>query len=297
MLISRTYSYAAPGTTRTCAGFSLIELMVGLVVAMLVTIAASAVYVTTARGARDAVNATKLNHELRAALDVMVGDIRRAGYCEFVVNTTTGSYVCGCDAKDEAMSGNCGKPGYPFNVFNQAVNATASGVLASNLTNLVITTTPQSCILYAYDATHLSTTSVRASNDSHDYFGFRLNTNSGAIESKGNDGTLYDNSSCSNGDWESLTDPNLVTITKLKFTTSGSKCLNATSKTEAAVTATNAIGRPCVETALTASTGNTMLEIRQVNIAIAGRLAGDATVTASVSQSVKLPTNRIFTQQ
>jgi len=61
-------------------GVSLIELMVGLVVSLLIIAAAAATYLTTARSGRDAINSAKLNVELRSAMDLMVDEIRRAGY-------------------------------------------------------------------------------------------------------------------------------------------------------------------------------------------------------------------------
>lgn len=61
-------------------GVSLIELLVGLVVSLLIIAAAAATYLTTARTGRDAINSARLNVELRSAMDIMVEEIRRAGY-------------------------------------------------------------------------------------------------------------------------------------------------------------------------------------------------------------------------
>lgn len=60
-------------------GFSLVELMVGLVVGLLIVAAAGSSYITNARTGRDAINSAKLNIELRGAMDVMSDEIRRAG--------------------------------------------------------------------------------------------------------------------------------------------------------------------------------------------------------------------------
>ena len=61
-------------------GVSLVELMVGIVVSLLIIAAAGATYLTTARTGRDAINSARLNVELRSAMDLMVEEIRRAGY-------------------------------------------------------------------------------------------------------------------------------------------------------------------------------------------------------------------------
>lgn len=62
------------------AGLSLVELMVGLTVGLLVILAALALYASVAAGARDTLGSARLTSELRAAMDVMTADIRRAGF-------------------------------------------------------------------------------------------------------------------------------------------------------------------------------------------------------------------------
>lgn len=61
-------------------GVSLVELMVGIVVSLLIVAAAAATYLTTARTGRDAIGSARLNVEMRSAMDLMVEEIRRAGY-------------------------------------------------------------------------------------------------------------------------------------------------------------------------------------------------------------------------
>jgi hypothetical protein len=59
---------------------TLISLMVGLVVGLLVLSATLQAYMLISEGARDTLRQARLDQELRAALDVMRIDIRRAGY-------------------------------------------------------------------------------------------------------------------------------------------------------------------------------------------------------------------------
>lgn len=61
-------------------GVSLIELMVGLTVGLIIIAAAGTMYVTNVRTGRDTLAAIKLNTEIRTAMDVMVDEIRRAGF-------------------------------------------------------------------------------------------------------------------------------------------------------------------------------------------------------------------------
>ncbi len=65
---------------RGSAGFSLVELMVGIAVGLVVLVGLSSVYVNSVRGGRTTTAANQLNQEMRALMDIMVNDLRRAGY-------------------------------------------------------------------------------------------------------------------------------------------------------------------------------------------------------------------------
>ena len=62
------------------SGFTLIELMVGLLVGFIVIAAAFAMYSTSLVYSTTAIKAARLHHELQTIMDVMVMDIRRAAY-------------------------------------------------------------------------------------------------------------------------------------------------------------------------------------------------------------------------
>ena len=61
-------------------GVTMIEMMVGILVGLIVLWGMSTVYVNSARGSRTTTSANALNQDMRAVMDIMVGDIRRAGY-------------------------------------------------------------------------------------------------------------------------------------------------------------------------------------------------------------------------
>ena len=65
------------------AGVTLTALLVGLAVGSLVLTATLSTYLMISEGARDTLAVAHLNQELRAALDVMHQDIRRAGFWDF----------------------------------------------------------------------------------------------------------------------------------------------------------------------------------------------------------------------
>lgn len=61
-------------------GFSLVELMVGLLAGLIVIAAASSLYVAIVRANATTVQLSALNTSMQSLLDVMERDIRRAGY-------------------------------------------------------------------------------------------------------------------------------------------------------------------------------------------------------------------------
>lgn len=65
------------------SGVTLIGLMIGVAVGILVLAATLSLYLMIAKGARENIRQARLNQELRAALEVMQQDIRRAGYWDF----------------------------------------------------------------------------------------------------------------------------------------------------------------------------------------------------------------------
>ena len=62
------------------AGVTLVELMIGLLVGLIVVAAGTNIFSTSIRGQTDNINLTRLNQDMRAMMDIMVRDIRRAGF-------------------------------------------------------------------------------------------------------------------------------------------------------------------------------------------------------------------------
>lgn len=62
------------------AGFSMVELMVSITVGLIIMAGVIGLFANTVKASGDAIKMTRLNQELRAAMDVMTRDIRRAGY-------------------------------------------------------------------------------------------------------------------------------------------------------------------------------------------------------------------------
>lgn len=61
-------------------GVTLIELMIGLLVGMIVVAGGFQVFTTSIKGQTDNQQLSRLNQDMRAMMDIMVRDIRRAGF-------------------------------------------------------------------------------------------------------------------------------------------------------------------------------------------------------------------------
>lgn len=249
-------------------GFTLPELLISLLLGLIVIGGTIAIYISTIRGSADAIRAARLNHDLDSALLLMVNDIKRAGYW--------GGAIAGADSRDN--------PFMAATTNVQIPNPDANGI--------------GNCILYSYDANGSGlTTAGAAAVDANEYYGFRLNN--GVVEIRLTGTTTAD---CNNGNWQAMTISDTggesLNITRLAFSfdpiadpvlPTTSKCLN-----------TFILDPPentlCEYTVNYLETEDRAIETRQVNIVIEGRLANDATVTKTVSGSVKIRSDRIFTQ-
>lgn len=144
------------------------------------------------------------------------------------------------------------------------------------------------CILYSYDAPETSALNGNGAVNNGEYYGFKLQ--SGTISIRTSD-TAETTADCTGSGWSALTVPQDVNITALTFTTAY-KCLNVTTSVSydmtCAAAAAAAVGN--------LSTGDRAVESRQINIALTGQLVSDTAVTKTLSGTVKVRNDRIFTQ-
>jgi len=175
------------------AGFTLIEMLVGIVIGMIVVAAASVMMVSVLKSQKDITASARLNQELGAAMAVMSNEIRRAGFS-----------VCDVENSD------CNLDGDGIEELAIKYNTSAS--------NKDIEIIGGNCILYRYNA------DLDKNDDPDEQRGFRLNDDN-VIEMAGTTGAV----TCTSGGWSPLTDPNVITISDLRFSTTGSKCRNMTS--------------------------------------------------------------------
>ena len=144
-----------------------------------------------------------------------------------------------------------------------------------------------SCVLYSYD------TNGNGQISDDERYGFRLNN--GILQMRLSGTTTAD---CNNGEWQSLTldsGGERVEITTLVFSfvpivspsvPGQTKCLDRTNNTS--------YNSTCAAAGLASNVN--AAEIRQVNIALAARVAADTAVTKTITNTVKVRNDRIFTQ-
>jgi len=251
-------------------GFSLVELMVGLTISLFVLMGISSVYLNTSTGSRTTSNAARLNQDLRAVMDIMVNDIRRAGYW-------------GTSASGSSN---------PF--------ATATTIPTISQTG--------GCILYAYDATYAGGT-AGVVDAGIDFFGFRLSGGALQTLDQANSATLNDTTtSCTAVAWQNLTDERAMTVTALTLDTVGSQCIAfvpatysvSDSTTYQQWTTAAGSGEACSATASGAPTTypstatNTFVETRQINITLAATSKLDPSLSASLTDTALVRNNRVI---
>ena len=253
-------------------GVTLVELLVGMAVGIVVVGGAITMYTSSVRSSNDTLKSSKLNQEISTLLHVIVNDVRRAGYWG--------------DINTGALDEN------PFNL----QGATALVVRDDMTSNSLQPATGQgSCLLYSYDATYVPG-NVAGVIESTDLFGFRLN---GSVVQMRQSGTIDGAncvggtcSSCTNGTWENVTDPDLIEITDLTFDLGASQCLNGAEPNavddDADGTVDDADESNCYVTVPANGSNAVTVETRELLVTVTGRLASDVSTQASVSQSVKV---------
>ncbi|MBI3343316.1 MAG: prepilin-type N-terminal cleavage/methylation domain-containing protein [Gammaproteobacteria bacterium] len=180
-----------PGRFGKLTGFSLVELMISIVVGLIVVAGVISIFSSTIKSYTDNLRMTRLNQELRVAMDLMVRDIRRAGY-------RGDANVALISASDQ--------------------NPYASKQSPQDQDNLSIT---GSCITFSYDKNgNYSSASPPppgkvALVETEDRSGFRLL--SGAIQWRYGASSPSTVCSSTTGNWKSITDGNTVNITALNF--------------------------------------------------------------------------------
>lgn len=199
------------------SGYSLIEIMIALVLGLIVIGAVLSIYISTIRGSTDTLRSARLNHDLDSTMQLMINDIRRAGYW--------GGAVAGSNAENNTFTAATTKS--QIMDFNDGVNHV------------------NGCILYTYDGDNGD-----GAVDNTEYYGFKIDRSAVWMRMTGTT-----TANCNDGNWERITDESQLNITALTFSDAASQCQNTTTDTvyampcDAAVAAGNILAtQQAVET-------------------------------------------------
>ena len=248
-------------------GVTLVELMVGSAVGLIVLAAVLASYISVARSASEILASAKLNTELRAAMDMMVRDIRRAGSW-----TAT------------ALEREQGK-----NPFTQRLDPPTDD---STIHTDITIHDGGKAIEFSYNGSFLGSAEGTV-------FGYRLDDK--AIKTLQCNIDSAQPNQCQTGNllttgWEKLTDDDNVVIEALSFGTLGSRCMNLTNggQTWVISSASTLPGCDAAVPGYDATTNDRLLERRQIWVRLAGRLKERPEFTMVLEQAVLLPNDRVF---
>jgi prepilin peptidase dependent protein B len=164
------------------SGFTFTELMIALSINGFIFVALVAIFISGLTHYNTLFQTNQLYTELHAAMDIMVADIRRAGYW------ANASSIIGSHSNTN-----------PF-----MASGTDISVGASN-----------TCILMTYDHTQSGASSLPAISSSYDdlRYGYRLTNN--AIQSRPRGATFACNAASNN--WTNITDTNIIRVNTLTF--------------------------------------------------------------------------------
>lgn len=174
-------------------GLTLIEMMIASLLGLIVTGGVLTIYLSSIRGSTDIANSARLNYDLDSVMQLMVNDIRRAGYW--------GGAISASDAKNNPPTCDTGNP------------------FTCGDANIQIPVT--SCILYSYDA------DGDGDVNNGEYYGFKLD---GSVLKISSADTVDDTGDCTanDGRWQTIIDTDTVSINSLSFSMANSKCKNNT---------------------------------------------------------------------
>ncbi|GAB6141383.1 hypothetical protein JCM14076_21120 [Methylosoma difficile] len=252
-------------------GISLIEILIGMLVGVIITGGAVSVFNNSLKSSTNNIRVTRLSQDLRAIMDMMIRDLRRAGYVSSDPNLNDNNG----DTLNDALINN------PF-----AAMAVENG---------------GTCIVYAYNRDYADDNGSSSPSgkettpvvDNRERLGFKLDDT--AIKMRNSSPAL----SCASGGtgWQTVTDPD-IEITDLRFSLIV-QTLNITSMMtdsnhdgvkdgddngNAACDA----GEACNTCNQGASPRPACLNIRKVIISLSGRTADDHNIAQNLTDEVRI---------
>lgn len=286
-------------------GFTISELLVGMVVGLLVMGAVISVYLGVLRTSGSVIKGSRLNQEMSAIMTIMSNDIRRAGYWG------TGAFSVASDnpfsqiyITDAAARLNTSA----LRVHNNASGAYLDVTYDDDTTGQgrVTAASVGSCVVYTYDDLDTDNSGTVTAGETGDgiledneKFGFRWNGAATDPLMIRTSNTAGGPNTCTAGNWEPVTDPAEIEIMALSFDITGSLCTNASEPdgVDDGGAAGDADVDPaefnCYNATFVADTGEHTVESRLVVITLTARLVSDPDVSYTLEQTVELRNNLI----
>jgi prepilin peptidase dependent protein B len=266
---------------RQQTGVTLIELLIGMLIGLIVIAGGINVFNTSIKGQTDNINLGRLNQDMRTMMSLMESDIRRAGF----VTSYPDTYFASVQTN-------------PF------FDSTTSGAT----TDLAVYDAG-SCIVFAYNKDNDPPPTPPIGN-SNERFGFRLNSATGNLEMRSTGST---NENCTDGVWQSITEPT-VEFTGLAFTltstpinahsmvtdTDGDGCYDGDDQapnTASSACKTGLWGNGLCDTGEGCNTcviGQACLYVRGVTISLTGVSRKDNTVTQTITEQVRVRNDKFL---
>lgn len=307
--------------------------MIGLATGLFLLAGVIGIFSMSLKSNSDNLKMTRLNQELRSAMDLMQRELRRTAYWHLAASassppgnlspsSTNGSisltvnndYGTGTvNAFSDFSSGIVG-----LQIIADGAAATISAYTSDSLVSATVTdpfadTSPikegswmitnpfsnstydiainGSCISYAYDQDDPITnpgasSSLKTSVGNNERFGFRLSN--GAVEMYRYDPTDPASINCSaaaeDDGWNAITSSS-INISTLSFSTANYQCINLSANSTDCNPSSGSYSAPAV--------GNILLWIREIGITLSGQLATEASVSRTLTDTVKLRNDKI----
>ncbi len=247
-------------------GFSLLELLLGMVMGLVVLSGVTYIYVTIVVSTSETLKQAKLNTQLMTVMSLISNDIRRSHYW--------------ANPSAQAPSTN------PFIVEDSTLLT-----IFDSENNLKVEVddddAPKAgdCILYTYDKNSDGVVGTATNNE---YFGFKRENNSIYMAIRSD---AFPATTCGGNGWEEIVDSDLINITELEFDLASSACINS-SEPDGVDSAFDAdsdddVGeKNCY--VVQPSVGQTTVETFEVVITLSGQLVNDSEVKKTLTQIVRV---------
>ena len=248
MLVRPGYHHARVWSKQS--GFNLIELMVGLVVGLVVLGAALTAFLLILTTQKENNQIVRLNQDMRAIADLMVRDIRRAGFLtdNFDNPESTAEYLLDNIFFKEAS-------GADLTVVNMGSSTTSINGSGN-------------CIMYSYNRDNDYGTNG-PELDSNEHFGFKIANNAIWVRVSGTTNSDVD---CEDGGWYQMNNDS-VDFTGLNFTVS-SAIYDVTNEASTA--------------SASCPVGNSCLIVRTVDISMTAQVEDLPNITQTIEETVRL---------